>query len=211
MLGFLGGLASVVGNIFSGERGNKARRKEAQRDRNFQERMSSTSWQRSVADMEAAGINPALAYQQGGASSPSGAMAQQSDVGQDSVSSALGVKMQQEQLTLVQAERTKALAEANIAQSEQSTRRYELDKMNVERSLYFNRDGSPKAALQQLIREGHGARLANSARSVSDAEGMRLGLSERRAVSQFMDQAGSGGAGIQRLLPLLIALANRRQ
>lgn len=48
---------------------------EAQQLRGWQTEMSNTQYVRAVADLKAAGINPMLAYQQGGAGTPSGGMA----------------------------------------------------------------------------------------------------------------------------------------
>lgn len=48
---------------------------EAQKNRDWQQYMSNTSYQRAMEDMRAAGLNPILAYSQGGASNGSGATA----------------------------------------------------------------------------------------------------------------------------------------
>ena len=50
-------------------------RDEAEKNRIWQAEMSNTAYQRAMNDMKLAGLNPMLAYSQGGASSPGGAVA----------------------------------------------------------------------------------------------------------------------------------------
>ncbi|AXH74868.1 MAG: DNA pilot protein [Microviridae sp.] len=81
----IAGGASLLGGLMR----NQASARQAQAQMDFQERMSSTSHQREVADLRAAGLNPILSATGGhGASTPVGAMAPMEDVISPAVHSA---------------------------------------------------------------------------------------------------------------------------
>lgn len=139
-------LASGGASLLGGIIGNRSRGREAQKDRDFQsaeaglsrdftsaqakkqmdfqQQMRSTEWQVGIEDMRAAGLNPALAYSQGGASSPggasgsgaagSGSTARQEDVISPAVASAMQYKRLKQELDNMKAIEKKTEAETSV-------------------------------------------------------------------------------------------------
>lgn len=87
----LGAIQQGVYNHIEQQTAMRFNSAEAAKNRAWQEQMSNSAYQRAVEDMRKAGINPILAYTQGGASTPAGA---QGTIGSASMgmasSSALG-------------------------------------------------------------------------------------------------------------------------
>jgi hypothetical protein len=73
-LGFLGSEQTNASNRGIANAANAASAQQAAQQMEFQERMRDTQYQTAVKDMKAAGLNPMLAYSQGGAGTPTGAM-----------------------------------------------------------------------------------------------------------------------------------------
>ncbi len=125
---FLGALLpSVIGGALSlkgGRERNVAASAQAQRQMDFQERMSSTAHQREVRDLRAAGLNPILSGTGGsGASSPGGAQAPVQDVLTPAVSSAFAARRLTQEIKNMKATELQSVtaAEANSARASLST------------------------------------------------------------------------------------------
>lgn len=111
----LGAGAELIGQSMANDRNSKM----ANRQMEFQERLSSTAHQREVEDLRAAGLNPILSAN-GGASSPGGAIATAQNVAEGFGSSAydLGRRIAEIKGLTASAKEASTRAEANKKNAE---------------------------------------------------------------------------------------------
>lgn len=128
-------MGSGLGKFGMSAFGMHQAQKESGRQRRFQERMSSTAYQRSRSDMEAAGMNPMLAYSHGSASTPSGAMAGVPDFGgsADTAVSAWRTKYEikniKKQNALIGAQTDDWLAKVKVTKAQEDMIRKQIKSM----------------------------------------------------------------------------------
>jgi len=146
MFGGLGGLVSSALTAvkpftsFLGDAGTAySSYRNAEMNRDFQEEMSNTAYQRAVRDLNAAGLSPMLAYSKGGASTPSGAVAEPlrfGETGQRTSASDLSkaqvdVARSQEQVNVQSAKQIAEQAKKTAIEVEQMPVRFYYDLANI--------------------------------------------------------------------------------
>lgn len=194
-MGFLGSAIGAVGSVVSTVLGNNSAKKEASRNRDWQEEMSNTSISRRMADLRNAGLNPLLAVENAsaGASTPAGSQAQLSKFDPSWITALSTAKLQSEQAKLerekieTQKAETEAVKTSTEAQQqENSIFDVKADKLRLEAELQrqgiltqktiqdLNRAGSLEAKSRILVNQAH-------------EQGIKMSTEEAKRKVQLLD------------------------
>jgi len=220
------GVGSTVGSFLDGAQGrndqgraNQTNIDLARETMGFQKEMSNTSYQRAVKDMEAAGLNPMLAYSQGGASTPSGSLAHVEPKAPIGASTALqGAQTQQAisqrlatqagiDQTIATTEKIKSETMTNQANTakqmaeiknlEGSTRKQQAEAQNTEQAILGTiNDSATKHAVFEAMNKGGGfsadVRRRVSESSIAGSEAAKARVT--KSGYDFVDQNIRGKA-----------------
>jgi hypothetical protein len=167
----VGTAIGAVGSYLGKSSANQANQAMAQQQMDYQRMMSDTSYQRSVKDLKAAGLNPMLAYTQGGASTPQGATATMEDVAGNATTSAMSAAATAQQIRSQEAAMQLTGAQIESTEAEAAYKR-QLKTSEILKSPGYSMQEKQmlnQMALNDSIRE------YNSAKTVSEKEGLPYG------------------------------------
>lgn len=227
-MAWIGPTISAAAGVISGMQGssgqkaaNRANERIADKQMRWSADMSNTAYQRAVLDLKAAGLNPMLAYQQGGASTPSSAGAHMENEKaplaegiQRGVNSAVqaasvqsNIKLQDSAVQLQSAQARKVRADAAAAEAElpwaAQNAQQKSEKLFSEARILANNVGTSK--IEQALKENDLSVLAplkaQYQELVNRAE--LAGLPAAEAEAEFWKSLGKDGSvGAKALLML---------
>lgn len=206
----LGAGISAGASLLGGLMGNRANARSARQQQQWQEHMRATQYQTAVSDLKAAGLNPMLAYSQGGAGTPQGAQATPQDVLSPAVKTGISTAQ-----ALASVENVKADTENKKASAAQIEAQTNLlwDQASVQRALRLLTEHQSTSAgyhaLQAPERSKYELRKLLSETQISEA-----GVPGAQAEAKLYETAGAGLSGalkLQQLLPLFRALLGDRK
>lgn len=201
-----GPLFSGLTSLFGGAAANVSREQQAMRQMQFQERMSSTAYQRAMQDMREAGLNPMLAAKVGPASSPVGAMANIQDIGTPAAQAATSA---------YQASTQRDVGESQVElNKEQKIVALNTGQKIAQETLNARTQGDVIAQTVRLLKEqisqvGAQAALSREnikliAEQIKKTKAEAIIMSIDAVSTQKIDQLAAGGNSAMQLFSLLI-------
>lgn len=200
-------LAAGALNYYGQRQTNAANAQQAQAQMDFQNQQTSTSYQRGTADMRAAGLNPLLAYSQGGAGSGSGAMATMGNEIGSGANSALSsaqtlsqiqnLRAQNDQiyastdLTEAQAQRTRIQAANDLADNPRIKNVAEGSKHYPSQQYELATRGTLQNYLMNQVMESEIASAkATASYKGSQAQSAKYGLAKDETYNRYYRDSG---------------------